>query len=302
MKTRPPLKAVRTFEAAARLLNFKQASMELNVTASAVSHQIRLLEDYLGKALFLRQDRKVSLTAAGEQYFREISRALTIIDEATVSQLEQNDSGILKISAAPVFVSRWLMPRLQRFYSRYPDTELNIHPTSQRVNPEGSDVDLLIRYTSDRQAAKNTTLIELFDVHLTPVCNQSLLAYWQAHGQFPPGTPLMEDLFSDGHRWQNWFDQHPSPGVLESMPVITYDAQTQIFEPAIAGHGIALAMTEMAQEDFAKSVLFRVFPGLEIHSPFRVVAIFNNRNPQQTQIRQFLDWVIDECADPQAPG
>ena len=299
MKTRPPLKAVRTFEAAARLLNFKQASMELNVTASAVSHQIRLLEDYLGKALFLRQDRRVSLTSAGERYFREISRALTIIDEATVSQLEQNGNGILKISAAPVFVSRWLMPRLQRFYSRYPDTELNIHPTSQRINPEGSDVDLLIRYTSDEHTAKNTTLIELFNVHLTPVCNKDLLAYWQAHGRFPKGTPLMEDLFSDGHRWQNWFDQHPSPGLLETMPVITYDAQTQIFEPAIAGHGIALAMTEMAQEDFAKNVLFRIFPELEIRSPFRIVAIFKDRNQQQVQIRQFLDWILDECTDTQ---
>ena len=294
MKTRPPLKAVRTFEAAARLLNFKQASLELNVTASAVSHQIKLLEEYLDQSLFLRQDRRVSLTSAGQQYFREISQALAIIDEATIKQLKQNNSGILKISAAPIFVSRWLMPRLQRFYSRFPDTELNIHPTSQRMNPEGSDVDLLIRYTSDQNTGKNTSLIELFDVHLTPVCNQDLLSYWQSYGRFPQGTPLMEDLFSDGHRWQNWFDQHPSPGILESMPIITYDAQTQIFEPAVAGHGIALAMTEMAQEDFAKSVLFRVFPKLEIQSPFKMVGIFKNRNPQQEQIHQFLDWILDE--------
>ncbi|HBR97816.1 MAG TPA: hypothetical protein DD979_10620 [Gammaproteobacteria bacterium] len=100
MKNNPPLKAIRTFEAAARLSNFREAADELSVTASAVSHQIRQLEDYLQKTLFNRSDRRVSLTSAGEYYFREVSQALTCIDQATDKLRDLQSTRVLKISAA----------------------------------------------------------------------------------------------------------------------------------------------------------------------------------------------------------
>lgn len=295
MKTNPPLKAIRTFESAARLLNFKEASLELNVTASAVSHQIKLLETYLGTALFIRKDRKVSLTASGVSYLQEVSRALDILDTATERIMHQESTNILKISAAPIFVTRWLMPRLQRFYEAYPDIELNIHPTSQRMNPANTDLDLLIRYAHSIQSDKQTESVHLFDEHhLTPVGCRSITDYWNRHTRLPAGTPLMEDTMSSGHQWQHWFEQFPSPGVLESHAVIRYDNQAQIFEPAIAGHGIALALVEMIQEDLEKQILFRLFPEKQITSSLRTTAIFRKHSGKKNIIKTFIEWMLSE--------
>ena len=135
----PPLRAVRVFAAAARCLNFRQAGEELHLTASAVSHQIRLLETHLGVALFDRTARQISLTRAGEHYRRGVDQALALLEASTRDVMNEGRTRPLRVSAAPIFVTRWLMPRLHEFYAEHPGLELSIYPAMQPVSPHSPD-------------------------------------------------------------------------------------------------------------------------------------------------------------------
>ncbi len=145
MRHLPPLNAVRAFEAAARHLNFKQAAEELHVTASAVSHQIRSLEEHLGICLFRRINRQVVLSAQGQAYLPPISAALDQISVAT-ERLLVRQGGPLIMSTAPAFASGWLVPRLPGFQIACPDIEVRLINSHKLVDFSKSDVDLGIRY------------------------------------------------------------------------------------------------------------------------------------------------------------
>lgn len=298
MKTNPPLKALKTFEASARLLNFREASAELNVTASAVSHQIRLLEDYLGHALFLRHDRKVSLTTSGEYYYREVCKGLRIIDKATDTLLHQHSSTAIAISAAPIFVTRWLMPRLDSFYSAFPDIEIHIQPTSRIVNPASSEADLLIRYTNNPSAEKHLSTTELFSVNLTPVCAANLHRHWSSTGQFPPNTPLLEDTLTDGHQWHYWFDKYDDSKELQARQLIRYDSQTQLLEPTLAGHGIGLVTMELSEDSFKKGNLIPLYTDRFLNSGHKILAIYQPNSPKHQALDRLVKWMVQECEQP----
>ena len=126
MRRLSPLKAVRTFEAAARHLSFTRAADELHVTQAAVSHQIKALEEWLGVTLFRRQTRGVLLTDAGQVYLPALTGALDAIDRATRDLLRRDQAGILTISALASFAAKWLVPRLGRFADRHPDISVRI--------------------------------------------------------------------------------------------------------------------------------------------------------------------------------
>lgn len=295
MKTNPPLKALRTFEASARLLNFREASNELNVTASAVSHQIRLLEDYLGEALFLRHDRKVSLTASGEYYYREVCKGLRVIDRATETLLQQHTSTAIAISAAPIFVTRWLMPRLESFYSAFPDIEIHIQPTSRIVSPSSSEADLLIRYTNEPSNAKHLCTTELFSVNLTPVCAASLHRHWSITGKLPPNTPLLEDTLTDGHQWHYWFEKYEDSEELQARQLIRYDSQTQLLEPTLAGHGVGLVTMELSEDSFKKGNLIPLYSDRTLNSGHKILAIYQPGSAKQAALERLVKWMVQEC-------
>ncbi len=297
MKTNPPLKAVRSFEAAARHLNFREASYELNVTASAISHQIRQLEDFLGESLFERKDRKVSLTASGEYYYAEIQRGLRLIDKATDTLLQQHTSTAITISAAPIFVTRWLMPRLDKFYEAFPDIEMHIHPTSRIINPASSEADLLIRYTNEPVYEKHLNTTELFAVNLTPVCSASIHKHWKVTGTFPTNIPLLEDTLTDGHQWHYWFDKYDDSKELQSRQLIRYDSQTQLLEPTLSGHGIGLVTMELSTDDFKKGSLIRLYKGRTLNSGHKILAIYQTASSKQRALERIVEWMVRQCDD-----
>lgn len=300
MKTKPPLKALRSFEAAARLLSFREAAKELNVTASAISHQIRLLEDYLAEALFIRRDRKVRLTKSGEFYFSEVRKGLRIIDKATDSLLQQHSNISISISAAPIFVTRWLMPRLDKFYAAFPDIEMHIHPTSRIINPTSSEADLLIRYTNEPVFEKHLKTTELFSVNLTPVFAANLHRQWKATGKLPSNTPLLEDTLTNGHQWRYWFDKYKDSDNLQSLQLIRYDSQTQLLEPTLAGHGIGLVTMELSEEDFKKGSLIPLYKNRTLNSGHKILAIYQTGSPKLQTLEQMVEWMVQECR--QSPG
>src|SRR3954464_4690501 len=142
----PPMNALRAFEATARHLSMKEAAVELAVTPGAVSQLVRGLEERLGTRLFLRANRSITLTEAGQAYFVPIRHAFRQIGEATRRLNAMPRAGMLTVSAPPAFAASWLVPRLGRFSDRHPDIELSITTTRRLADFSVEGVDLAIRH------------------------------------------------------------------------------------------------------------------------------------------------------------
>jgi LysR family glycine cleavage system transcriptional activator len=194
----PSLHALRAFEASARLGSFKAAARELFVTPAAVSQQIKLLEEELGTRLFIRMNRAVALTEAGQALAPVLRDAFERITE-TVRRLPGRERpGTLTISVLPSFAAKWLVPRLGRFQQRHPEIDVRISASMHLVDFGREDVDLAIRHGSGSWTG--VTAVRLFAEDLVPVCSPRLL-----RGRHPLRTP--QDLRRQGRR------HRPRPGV-----------------------------------------------------------------------------------------
>jgi LysR family glycine cleavage system transcriptional activator len=168
----PSLNAVRAFEAVGRLLSYKSAADELQVTTSAISHQIASLEEFFGIAL-IQKGRTIALTPAGERYFRQVSQGLTQLSLATTSLLQAKDRKVLRVTMAPTLATWWLAPRLERFVSRFPEMALDIRANTSPTDFSLGEFDLAIRYSKRIPTGLNA--IPLGKNQAFPVCSPRLL-------------------------------------------------------------------------------------------------------------------------------
>ncbi|WP_278799888.1 LysR family transcriptional regulator [Marinobacter nauticus] len=200
----PPLKALPVFEAAARLNSFSAASEELAITQSAVSHQIKQLETYLGERLFWRSGRRVTLTDEGRQYFDAIGSALLQIERAS-EQLLGHEESRLRLSVFSSFAVRWLVPRLPDWQRLHPQIDLALEMSSE--NPVLSDrvADCFITIHRDSRAYSYDLL---YEERLFPVCSQD---YWQR---------MRRELGRDAEPERR--DEQPvSPGEMAGFPLLS---------------------------------------------------------------------------------
>ena len=291
----PPLRSIRVFAAAARCLNFREAGEELHLTASAVSHQVRLLETHLGVALFDRTSRQIRLTRAGERYQRGVDQALAILEASTREVMDQSRSRPLRVSAAPIFVTRWLMPRLHEFYAEHPGLELSISPAMQAVSPHSPDIDLLIRYTDTPLREANVIEEVLLSPHLTPVCAPTLIADWRTGKPLPLHVGLLEDEAYPGHRWFNWFAAEPACP-LRNRPVTGFETLTHLLTPTLDGYGVALQMVEMLDDLLERGQLERLYPDKAIEAGRRFLAIYPATSTRLGDITTLLEWIRERLA------
>ena len=186
----PPFPALRAFEAAARLLSFRRAAEELHVSDSAISHQVRRLEEFLGVRLFLREPSGVTLTNAGSDYLAAVGGILDSLARCTDEARGLATDGPLRVRTTPAFASRWLVPRLADFRAAHPDTELHI-TTSASVEPvdfRAEPVDLVVQYAMG--AGEGVEVEPLMTSSRAPVCAPGLLR---------DGPPLREPGDLRGH-------------------------------------------------------------------------------------------------------
>src|SRR4051794_27719509 len=169
----PPLNSLAAFESAARLASFSKAARELHVTPAAVSRHIKILEEWLGRALFDRRHRGVSLTTSGEVYLRECGGALDRIAEATARQIEQGRRRVLRVNALDTFTMRWLIPRLASFQVVNPGIEVRLSTSREPIASLRGDFDVVIRGGPDDVPGYSAT--EFLREHRVPVCGKALL-------------------------------------------------------------------------------------------------------------------------------
>src|ERR1700730_3048659 len=175
-KMMPQLNALRAFEAAARHLSLTKAAQELHVTAGALSHQIRGLEELLGLSLFERRVRSIALTRAGQQLYPGLRTGFIQIKDAVEALSELGDERVLVISTPPGFTSKWLAPRLYRFSSAYPEIDARVSSSLSNANFTTDGVDVAVRNLPIDAAANPELEVErLMELSLVPVCSPKLI-------------------------------------------------------------------------------------------------------------------------------
>jgi LysR family glycine cleavage system transcriptional activator len=174
MRTLPPLRSLQAFEAAARLGSFKSAAAELHVTPTAISHQVRLLERTCGLRLFQRHPKPLELTGAGANLYPLVRDGFDTLMSAMASLAETGKPAPLRVTSPNAFASRWLVPRLQDWRSRYPDVPLEVIGTDAVLDLRSGDADVAIRYA--RTMPPGRVVREICRDTFFPVCSPALLA------------------------------------------------------------------------------------------------------------------------------
>ncbi len=238
MQARLSLQNLNTFAAAAHALSFQGAAETLHVTPSAVSHQIRNLESMLGYPLFERLDKKIRLTNRGRQLYLEISEPLQQLHRASRNALRGAEDNSLALSVAPVFATRWLVPRLKDFRALHPEISLSVIATISLVDFRTDPFDAAIRLGHGDWP--DTVSRRLFDKRIVAVCHPDLVA--RNGGRFDiaqiTGQSLIDNSFMPG-LWQEWLGAAgiELPGELSGLEV---QGTAQVLEAIAAGDTLGL--------------------------------------------------------------
>jgi LysR family transcriptional regulator, glycine cleavage system transcriptional activator len=250
----PSLNGLRAFEAAARHLSFTNAAAELNVTQTAISHQIRRLEEELGIRLFVRQNRALTLTSAAKDYLPGIRAAFQDLRQATDRLLRKDNDHVLTISTLASFAAKWLLPKLASFQDAHPDIDVRITTSTDLVDFRKDNVDAALRY--GRGQWPGLDAVWLMADELFPVCSPALLT-----GDHPLRRP--EDLAHHmllhtsgiNDDWRLWLTAAGLPVEAMARHELTFDLSLMTIQAAIDGLGVAIGRTSYVQDDIQKGRL-----------------------------------------------
>ncbi len=287
----PSLNALRAFEAAARHLSFTRAAEELHVTQAAISHQVKALEEHLGRKLFRRLNRALLLTDDGQAYLPSVSRAFTLLNDATSDLLTTQAPGPLTVSALPSFAARWLVPRLGRFRQIRPDIDLRIDPSAALSDFAGGDVDVGIRYGRGKYPGMRADWLMTEDIF--PVCSPALLE--GPHPLQDPGDLEHQVLLhDDGHGdWRTWLLAAGADRVDATRGPIFTDS-SMLIQAAMAAQGVALARGVLAADELAAGRLVRPFT-LSLPTEYAYYLVCPINTAEQPKIAAFRDWLLREA-------
>lgn len=244
----PPLDTLRGFDAAARHLSFTLAAHELHLTQSAMSRQVKTLEDALGVALFERRHRALALTEAGRTYHHTVSEVLATLRDATARLAPAHADRPLTVTTTISFASLWLVPRLGDFHRAHPDIDVRVAAKNALVDLEREDIDLAIRYCARELAGPGA--VRLFGERIVPVASPRLIKRPLASPADIAGYPLLH--YEDPEygfpwlSWHTWFEAMgvPIPAGVRGLRLSNYE---QIVQAAIDGEGVALGRLPLVE-------------------------------------------------------
>jgi LysR family glycine cleavage system transcriptional activator len=249
----PPTALLMAFEAAARTQSFTIAARELNLTQSAVSRQIRGLEDMLGSALFHREKQQVKLTSAGSAYARDVREVLGRLANATLGFRANPEGRSLHIAVLPLFGARWLMPRLSDFHARHPGINVNLSTRLVPFDFKLDTVDAAIHFGPAEWPGAQLSF--LMSERVVPVCSPGLRRKLKpASPRDLRDAPLLH-LVSRPDAWERWFQaMDVDPGEVHGA---LFDQFTLIAEAARCDLGVALLPEFLIERELASGELVR---------------------------------------------
>lgn len=285
-----PLAAVRVFEAAARHGNFKAAADELHLTPSAVSHQVRQLENLLQRRLFERGRRGVELTAAGCDLASSAIEAFDILRRAAARAIA--DPAMIRISAAPVFARRFLLPSLEEFERARPEVDLRLEVSLSLVDIVRGEADVGVRFGSGDWAG--LWAHKLLDIDIGPVCSPGLMPAGSNAEVIASRTIVSVALERDG--WRRWFIAAGRPD-LRPRRELWYDSLASALDAARDGVGVALAPRVFVAAEVRAGTLCAP-SDVTSRSPSAYYAVCRKGEEDIGNIRAALAW-LRRCVYPE---
>lgn len=292
----PSLDLLKGFEAAARNLSFTLAGKELFLTQSAVSRQVKALEDQLGVALFERRHRALLLTEAGQILYRTAADILRQLEETTDKLNRSDASRLLSMSTTVAFASLWLIPRLGGFRERQPDIDVRVSATNDILDLKRERLDLAIRYCAPEAAPSGAR--KLFGEEVFAVCSESLLRQPEqplAHPEDLRHHVLLQlDDAAARWPWLDWSVWLQAMGVPQLKPAGTlrFSHYEQLIQAAIDGQGVALGRSPLVKNLILQRRLIAPFSERAASSRayFLVVAADAAR---RKEVQRFADWLVE---------
>ncbi|HEY2395044.1 MAG TPA: LysR substrate-binding domain-containing protein [Rudaea sp.] len=287
--SRPPLHALQAFVAIARSRNLTRAAAQLNLTVSALSHQMRALEQRLNQRLLLRGPRGVTLTPHGERLLESIAPHIDGIEHVFV-RLRERNADALTISALPLFSSSWLMPRLPAFMASHPGLEFNLQTSVTLVDFEREPVDAALRLGSGQWPG--LTAEHLFDEWIVPMASPKLVA---GRRKPKPGEmaswPLIGESDDDNARWRRWFAQFG--GSPPKRYAASFTEAELLHRAAAEGMGIVLGRLILAKPLVDNGTLV-VLTDQRMPAGYGHYLVYPQRSAEHAPLLAFRDWLHPE--------
>jgi LysR family glycine cleavage system transcriptional activator len=285
----PPLNGLRAFEAAARHLSFTKAADELNVTQAAISHQIRGLEERLGVQLFIRRNRALLLSEAGQAYLPALREAFDTIANATEKLQRRDEGGPLLVSTTASFATKWLVPRLATFQQLHPGIEVQISTGVGLVDFQRDTVDVAIRWGLGSWPGVSSE--RLLGEDMFPVCAPSLVKGKNALKK-PSDLARVTLLHMSNQRddWRLWLTAAGAKGVDPSRGPV-FDQAMTVLQAAMDGLGVAIGHGPLVERDIKAGRLVAPFDvSLPVEAAYYLVAPPSAL--RRHKVRSFREWLL----------
>ena len=290
MATRlPPVHALSAFEAAARLGSFALAAEELCITPSALSHRIRLLEDFVGERLFLRDGRSVSLSEFGRRYLDVVRAALRTLSDFPLPHRSAPAQARIKLTVPPTFARCLLVPRLAEFTAQHPDVVIELFLSVPLYDLSLAESDVEIRFGAGKYPELVTQ--KLFEEPTFAVASPTYLA---GIGELKSPADLKKAtlLRSALEPWQPWFEvagldwPEPSTG-------LRLDDLGLLLEAVRHGYGVGLTRKHFVQDRIQNGELVQLFPDIQLKTPpHAYYVVYEQQVRERPEVAAFVDWLL----------
>ena len=294
MRKLPPLAAVRVFEAAARLENFTAAANELGMTQAAVSYQVKLLEERLGAALFVREKGRARLTALGLRLLPQLTQAFDGIEAAFASQREE-DEALLTVATTFTFANTWLAWRLGAFQVEHPDLAVRLATSNKLVDLRAGDADVAIRASA--RPWEGLVSVELMKVDFAPMCAPS---FWKRMTEqlgrepVPSDLPNLPLISPEDYWWDRWFEAVGVEGADRPRKAgLRLDSQADEGHAAMGGQGFVLLTPAFWKNDLRDGRLCQPFE-FTATAGFRYWLCIAPERRNVPKIKRFREWLLHQ--------
>lgn len=285
----PPLNSLKSFEAAGRLLSFTRAALELNVTQAAVSHQIKVIEEYLGVTLFIRYPRKLALTEQGKALLPEVIEAFDKVSNAIGAVSQEPASKMVSVRLAPSFAAKWLSPRLKYFWLQYPEVDLCLYHAHPAVDFDREEIDIAVTY--GKGDWPGVVADPLLSLDFFPVCSPTFMSN---------DKPLSDinnlryyTLLHDANYqcWSDWINLAGIEEINSSKGTIIDDTNVLI-QAAVDGQGVALGSTTFVQDLLESGRLIRPFD-ITLENECAYYIVCPEAHLKNPSVQAFKNWLLE---------
>ena len=285
----PPLNSLKSFEAAGRLLSFTRAANELSVTQAAVSHQIKVIEDFLGLSLFIRYPRKLALTEQGRLLLPDVIEAFDKVSNAIGAISQEPSSKMISVRLAPSFAAKWLSPRLKYFWLQHPEIDLCLYHAHPAVEFDREQIDIAVTYGKGDWPGVVADPILSLDFY--PVCTPAFMSNDRPLSNI--NNLRYYSLLHDANYecWSDWLKLAGLEQINANKGTIIDDTNVLI-QAAVDGQGVALGSSTFVQELLDSGKLIKPFD-ITLVNEFAYYVVCPEAHLKNPSVQAFKDWLLD---------